>query len=153
MIIKTYASGFNLTVGPAGVSKGEFVLMCKALDKAFGNGNEFRPEPIGNGFIIWSKWPGKEHDGYKCIRLFPQGGGRAFPYNWPWIKESVMDEWDNNDETLLPAGKYHTFLKSFHSAPKWLRSELSKIKTCLEKTKKIRVGPLPAQKRLNEEKN
>ena len=146
MIIKTYASGFNLTVGPAGVSKGEFVLICKALDAAFGNGNEFRPEPIGNGFIIWSNWPGKEDCGYKCMRLFPRGGGRD---NWPWISDSVMEEWDNNDEILIPAGKYYTFLKSFHSAPKWLRSELAKIKSCLEKTKKIRVGPLPAQKRLN----
>ena len=145
MKLNTYNHWFKLTVVRP-LTKGDIISICKELDEAFDEGNEFRPEPIGNGFLIWSTWPNKDSDAYKCMRLFhedPRSG-----YRWPWVPQDAIEEWAGNTDIAVPAGKYITFLKSFRTAPKWLRSELQTIKDCLQ-NHGMRVGAIPAQKKLD----
>ena len=145
MKLNTYNHGFVLNV-PRYMSKGDVVKLCTDLEVSFGPGNEFRPEPIGNGFIIWSNWPGKDKEGYKCMRLFPVNNRY---YNWPWLNPDVMDEWKDNPEPVITKGKYRTFLKSFRTAPKWTRDELRIFKRCLEELG-TKPGAIPSQKVLDE---
>ena len=145
-VIHTYTHGFNLNV-PSCLSKANIIEICKDLDRAFGPGNAFRPEPIGSGFLIWSEWPGKDEEGYKCMRL-SRNGGR----HWPIIREDVMESWEGDGEPVIVKGKYCTFLKSFGTAPKWTGEELGVIRECLTKYG-TKPGPIPSQKKLDFKKS
>jgi hypothetical protein len=151
MKLNTYNHGYKITVTRP-LTKGDIIAICKQLNEAFGEGNEFRPEPIGNGFLIWSAWPGKQGSAclggaYKCMRLFACDGGRS-GYHWPWVHDDVMEAWAGSTDSVVPPGKYITFLKSFRTAPKWLRSELQTIKDCLQEHG-MSVGAIPTQKKLD----
>jgi hypothetical protein len=145
MKLNTYTHGFKLAV-PCYLSKADIINICKDLGRMFGPGNEFRPEPIGNGFLIWTEWPGKDEEGYKCMRLFATDGGRH--YSWPWIDPDVMEKWEGDHEQVVPKGKYRTFLKAFRTAPKWTRKELATVKECLERYG-TQPGGIPSQKYLD----
>ena len=144
MRLHTYTHGFKLNV-LHNLSKGDILSLCNQLSTAFGPGNEFRPEPIGNGFLIWAQWPGKDAEGYKCMRLFAD---RDQSYRWPWIHQDVMEDWKENPDIVIPKGKYYTFLKAFHTAPMWTQDELKRVKECLE-LHPTKAGPIPSQKKLD----
>jgi len=146
MKINTYNHGYKLNVVHP-LTKDDIVVICHELEAAFGPGHEFRPEPIGQGFLLWSSWPGKDKEGYKCMRLSCMAARHNF--NWPWINPNVMEEWDGNPDVVIPVGRYSTFLKSFRTAPKWTQAELKKIKECLTRHH-VRVGAIPAQKKLDD---
>ena len=147
MELKTCTHGFKLTV-PCYQDKVDIVNICKDLGRMFGPGNEFRPEPNGNGFLLWSEWPGKDKEGYKCMRLFAANCRTQSKYSWPWIDADVMEKWERDHKAVIPKGKYRTFLKAFRTAPKWTEQELYIIKLCLERYG-MEPGPIPYQKKLD----
>ena len=144
MKLNTYTHGFKLTV-PCYLSKADIINICKDLGRMFGPGNEFRPEPIGAGFLIWTEWPGRDEEGYKCMRLFAIDGK---PYSWPWIDADVMEKWEGDGTQVVTKGKYITFLKAFNTAPKWTKGELDIVRGCL-KNYGTEPGPIPSQRKLD----
>ena len=163
MKLNTDTHGFNLRMN-GHLTKNHIVEMCKDLGEEFGPGNSFRPEGICDGFLIWTEWPGKDKDGYKCMRLFrdhhadyleEQKALRTKPfrytrveYKWPWIDEDVMETWKENHDVVIPIGKYRTFLKAFETAPRWTREELDVVRQVMHGYG-IEVGCSPSQRKLD----
>jgi hypothetical protein len=165
----TYTSGFKLTVHAA-LTKHDIVRLCRALEAQFGPEHSFRPEPISDGFIQWTRWPGCDDAdyGYKCMRLHKspmrptqihRRSARAMEqfvckykahseYKWPWVGTDVMEAWDNDAEHALPVGEYTTFLKAFDAAFGWTVEELLVFKRCLEEELDVQVKCVPKQSKL-----
>ena len=123
--INTYTHGFNLTLKDP-LSKDDVVQLCLSLQAKFGEGNIFRPEGIGGGFIQWVDWPGLNGDeAYKSMRICKNE-------NWPNVHEDAMSTWVGDQSPAIGAGKYGTFLKAFNKAPAWTKCELKMFKSCLE---------------------
>ena len=160
----TYTSGFKLTVHAA-LTKHDIVRLCRALEAQFGPEHSFRPEPISDGFIQWTRWPGCDDAdyGYKCMRLHKspmrptqihRRSARAMEqfvckykahseYMWLWV--DVMEAWEND---VVPVGEYTTFLKAFDAAFGWTVEELLAFKRCLEEGFDVKVRCVPAQRKI-----
>jgi hypothetical protein len=164
----TYTSGFKLTVHAA-LTKHDIVRLCRALEAQFGPEHSFRPEPISDGFIQWTRWQGREDAGtrgYKCMRLhkapmrIQQRSVRAMEqfmrkykahskYEWPWVGADVMEAWENDADDAVPVGEYTTFLKAFDAAFGWTVDELLVFKRCLEEEFDVQVKSVPKQNKLS----
>jgi len=145
----TYGHGFIINMPKdCCFRKSTIVAICRQLGQAFGEGNEFEPEPICMGFLIWTKWPGKDDEGYKCMRLAGTPSKGYGSYSWPFVPSNVMELWNNDDEPVVEPGRYYTVLKAFYTAPKWTVQELTIIKACLE-LHGAKVVRMPRQSKLD----
>ena len=124
---KTYTYGPDIELHEP-LTKDGMVKLCRSLETRFGDGNVFKPDAIGNGFIHWVSWPGKTEDpAYKCIRQCP----RDTDNEWPWVNQDAMTSWVGNQEVALEPGRYDTVLKAFFDAPAWTADELRVVRRCL----------------------
>jgi hypothetical protein len=125
---KTYTDGPNIVLNEP-LTKDDMVKLCRSLETRFGDGNIFKPDAVGGGFIHWSSWPGKTEgeEAYKCIRQCP----RDTDNEWPWVDPDAMTSWVGNQEVALKPGRYDTFLKAFYAAPAWTADELRVVRRCL----------------------
>lgn len=116
----TYTSGYSLKA-TKDITTHDISNLCINLEKAFGNGYKFEPEPITEGGIVFKNWPGKTDNMYKTMRI-------CFYYHgkWPWINNDQITTWMNNPSIkLLSKGtEIQTFLKSSNGAPQWNIDEL-----------------------------
>jgi hypothetical protein len=123
----TYKNGISVRAETA-MTKHDMVALCHALEQRFGEGNKFKPDAIGGGFINWIEWPGMtdSSSGYKCMRLSSND-------SWPWVEADAMTKWaDNKEDVIVKMGKtYHTFLKALDAAPAWTEDELNVVEKCL----------------------
>ena len=137
--LNTYTQGFEIKA-PTAITKDGMLRLCRALDQKFGEGNTFKPEGVGGGFLLWADWPGRIDDkAYKCMRL----SGVEY-HKWPWVSADAMTTWVGNHEVAAKAGRYTTFLKAFDTAPAWTRDELLGVQQCLEETHSCKVLCMPA---------
>lgn len=122
--------GCNITYCPgpvfttiAPITTNTIVMMIDILTKRFGPGYSFEPEPITEGGIKMTNWPGKTETQFKTFRIqIVQGTG-----NWPIIYPNQLDTWKHGDEVTIWSGdkiKGHTCLKAFFGAPCWTTKEL-----------------------------
>jgi hypothetical protein len=130
----TYTSGFD--VHKDQVTKGDIVQLCDTLEKIFGVGYTFRPEPITEGGIEMTNWPGRisnsEH--YKAFR-FRIGGSSERHGKWPHIDEKSYQNWkQSNVETDVVfknfTRKYERIsllYKAFYGAPVWTHEQEQKL--------------------------
>jgi hypothetical protein len=133
--LNTYTDGFNVKV-TLPITKDSMISLCRALEQRFGDGNVFKPEGIGGGFILWADWPGKkDKKDYKCMRLMSNN-------SWPWVHMDCMTTWVNSEDIVIAKGAYDTFLKAFQNAPAWTLKELNVFKICLEE-RGFKVGRMP----------
>ena len=125
---KTYTDGPDIELNEP-LTKDDMVKLCRSLETRFGDGNIFKPDAVGGGFIHWMSWPGKTEgeEAYKCIRQCP----RDTDNEWPWVDIDAMSSWVGNQEVALEPGRYDTFLKAFYAAPAWTAYELSVVRRCL----------------------
>jgi hypothetical protein len=87
---------------------------------------EFKPEPISEGGIVFSNFPGYGDGKYKSMRIFISQYGE-----YGIIGDDVMDKWKNNNKILCDKGEtIDTFLKSFDGAPLWTIEELTIFEKC-----------------------
>jgi hypothetical protein len=127
--LNTYTHGFDLTLRQH-FSKDSVVRLCRSLETKFGEGNVFRPEGIGGGFIEWVSWPGlNKKMAYKSMRILRRAKNT---WEWPWVDEDAMSIWVGNYETAIGAGTHGTFLKAFYEAPAWTQQELDIFAECLK---------------------
>ena len=122
---KSYTDGPDIVLN-APLTKDGIVKLCRSLESRFGDGNIFKPDAVGGGFIHWASWPGKTEgeEAYKCIRQCP----RDTDNEWPWVDPDAMSSWVGNP---LKPGRYDTFLKAFYAAPAWTADELRVVRRCL----------------------
>lgn len=144
---------------------------CHALEKAFNTKHntdvyKFEPERISEGGIEWINWPGKTTEMYKTMRIYFS--------DYPWVDKIEQDPLividQRGSRPYGPATCHRkespwmgTYLKAFHSAPKWTADELdifiiefSKIGMVLtpykkEQTKLVRVRTSPETQILKNE--
>lgn len=151
---QTYTSGYHLKI-MRNITKKDIVVLCDDLNKTFGDGYDFRPEAINEGGILFHDFPGKSGNMYKTIRF---SSGRT--PRWPIInQQSVMDDWKENDTQIFVSNNFYeeryatkisTFLKAFHGAPCWTKSELEKFEKCFESVGFKKYGKYPTTKNLKE---
>ncbi len=161
----TCTGGYKL-VAIRDVTRGDFIQMCERLSQLFGEGNEFQPEPITEGGIIWGKWPGCREGEYKTIRIginhhkfkrrFINECGRkdctVDEDEWPTILDDPMIAWKDDDTVLIHESKtpIATFLKAYHGAPTWEKWDLYKIAHVMEEFGLKRKSRVPGMKWLKE---
>ncbi len=111
------------------LTKDGMVKLCRSLETRFRDGNVFKPDGIGGGFIHWASWPGmtEGEEAYKCISQCP----RDTDNEWPWVDRDAMTSWFGSQEVALEPGRYDTFLKAFFTAPAWTADELRVVRRCL----------------------
>lgn len=130
---ETYTSGYVLRV-KRDVTMADMWETCAMLATVFGDGYEFRPEPITEGGIMCTNWPGKETapSAYKTMRLRNLNGVHCLT-KWPRFDPAQAEEtWKNNTGPLYAKDSVvSTFLKAFEGAPKWTVDELEKFALCL----------------------
>ena len=86
--IHTYTNGFEFRMRQP-LTKDRMVKLCRSLERAFGDGNVFEPDRVGDGFIKWADWPGKKiEEAYKCMRACC-----SFTESWPWVPDDAMTTW------------------------------------------------------------
>jgi hypothetical protein len=125
---KTYMDGPDIELHEQ-LTKDGMVRLCRSLETRFGDGNVFKPDAVGGGFIHWASWPGKTEgdEAYKCIRQCPRDSDNE----WPWVERDAMTSWVGNQEVALEPGRYDTFLKAFYAAPAWTADEMRVVRRCL----------------------
>lgn len=139
----TYGNGFYYRARSI-LTRGEFVELLDELNKEFGDGWSFEPEPIHEGGIEVVNWPGKEGKQYKAMRLCKTRGMNYDQMPWPWIKDTWRERWtivDKNDILFIgdvkakrPLREWNsTVLKAFYGAPAWTSEELGKIEKVFAK--------------------
>jgi hypothetical protein len=116
----TYHSGFEYKVTTP-ITKQVFVGLIDELTEAFGAGWKFVTEPITEGGIEITNWPGKLPKHYKTLRLLRR--------DWPTITPNWREEWCSSSDVLLDVTPTKdswngTFLKAFHGAPAWSQKEI-----------------------------
>lgn len=92
------------------------------LNKEFGSEYKWEPEPITEGGIVCTNWPGKEEGQFKCIRFNAKYG------RWPHISKDIIDVWENSKEEQViwpkQTEKGWLYLKAYYGAPCWTLHEL-----------------------------
>ena len=135
----------------ADVRCGTIVDLCDALGEVFGPGYEFLPEPITEGGIVMSQWPGRggaddvrtTTPPFKTFRFQMQTVGNL--YKWPWITSprDTLERWRKlkgtpSDQVIWSrvsrSGKVEgrLFYKSFYGAPCWTPCEVMHISDALK---------------------
>lgn len=87
----------------------------------------FAPEPISEGGVEITDWPGKtEARAFKTFRLMSTEG-------YPWVDEETSDEFVF---TMPRSDKHYVTikLKAFDSAPPFTDAELTAFRTSFEET-------------------
>jgi len=113
------------------------VRIIDRLYSAFGPGYEFEPEPITEGGIQMTNWPGRVDHAFKTFRF-----AMWQPYGkWPWIQHqhgSALNQWRHADAVTIwtpeprktgatPTVAGALFLKAFFGAPCWSHDELRMV--------------------------
>lgn len=146
-----FGPGFSSEVP---ITTGTIVRLVEALQRHFGPGYEFRPEPITEGGIQMTAWPGK-HDpsAYKTVRFHVESNCKGHG-SWPWIDEGTWREWCENVHLGLETPIWYlssaanmqrgkkkkraskliidTFLKAFHGAPCWTPESIGLLINAME---------------------
>lgn len=156
---------YTYTYGPdmsteSPVTTRSIVKIIDSLHAQFGEEYEFVPEPITEGGILFTKWPGKKDGQYKTFRFnFSHTSGK-----WPWVERNgQVESWRNSREEVIwspprrDAGikrkkedqklKGTTYLKAFYGAPVWTMAELKMFQVALESVG-IAIRKFPSVKRL-----
>lgn len=133
----TYCSGPRFS-SPFPITSKTIVDFVDALSERFGPGYEFKPEPISEGGIEMTSWPGKDDPrAYKTVRFHMVHG------QWPIIQRDTLDQWRINPPveiwTLPPRlgrDRAHTlegstFFKAFYGAPCWTRESAGLVMDAL----------------------
>ncbi len=133
---ETYSSGFDVKAQQPITTK-TIVGIVDDLKRLFGNQYDFEPEPITEGGILWTQYPGKTDTSYKTMRFhFDSENGK-----WPWIHTFL--QWRNNNAQTIwsnppnqrgrtPKIEGGTFLKAFFGAPCWTIEEIDKFRSAFE---------------------
>lgn len=121
--------------------------IIEVLTSVFGEGYEFQPEPISEGGIIMTKWPGKE--GFKTIRF---NFGRQTNSKWPWVTDGAFAGtttiWD---KVGLEKYKGGTYLKAFYGAPVWTPEEVQHVVHAFDAAGFVCLkSSIPGKKKLRE---
>lgn len=118
------------------VTRRDIILICDRLGEMFGAGWKFEPEPICEGGITITQWPGKTGEMYKTMRFLKSYGSEILRNGWPWVDwPEYREEWLQSDEIIfkqdpaLPKKRLlhewlRTFLKTREYAPHWTLKEL-----------------------------
>jgi hypothetical protein len=111
-------------------------MVIENLEAEFGPGYSFVPEPISEGGIEMTSWPGipAEHRGMlKTVRF---GGNNSHGPGWPWISDTTLQSWRNDQAAtnVWQRAKGTFVLKAFHGAPVWTPEEVRKLVSAFEGT-------------------
>jgi hypothetical protein len=132
------------------------VTLCNLLEERFGAGHEFAPEPITEGGLKMTKFPGLVDGAYKTMRFSVGDSSRRV--GWPWITSDARKRWN-----ALPAEDLFArrdpefgssrlqiglFLKAFHGAPCWTRDEIRIVAQCFEALGFVSRGKPPSGRML-----
>ena len=128
--------------------------MCAMFEAAF-PGVKCRPEPISNGGVELTDWPGKMgggrkwHEyGYKTFRFLCTTG-------YPWIDETTRD--DASFVLSAQDGTVTIKLKAFKGAPAFSDAELMAFRRIFEEVVSLpdgwRFKALPSAKTVNNPRN
>lgn len=127
------------------MTKKDFVLFVDKLDEAFGEGWKFDLEPITEGGIIITEWPGKTEDMYKSMRFSHHCMNEDLRNDWPIVRlADYREEWLQSDDIIFKQdpldsqprtlnGCIGTNLKAFFGAPAWTKDELRKVEKVFDK--------------------
>lgn len=142
----TYTHGFDLK-SQKDITTNDFARLCYSLNKKFGVGYEFRPEPISEGGIIMKNFPNKKDKMYKTMRIYIN---RNHSDDYPIIEDDTLEKWEKEEGVKLISSnrRIGTFLKAFHGAPSWTLDELRLFKECFEEIGLIKTGRFPTKKSL-----
>lgn len=142
--IQTYCSGPVLR-SSAAIDTHTMVHLLDALQQSFGDGYAFRLEPITEGGIEMSNWPGKAEGqfAYKTLRFSFRDHG-----TWPVIGSDTEAKWRTSPPVIIWTPPPVTvckrrrqvvtkidgacFLKAFYAAPAWTKAELTSFMNALE---------------------
>ena len=129
----TYCDGPSFSTAEP-ITTATIVRLTDLLHAEFGPGYAFEPEPITEGGLLMTAWPGRRSGGYKSCRFFvdlPHG-------RWPFIREDTLQQWRDDPPKViwrLIEGKKKIecdlFLKAFYGAPCWTQEEVNKLVRCL----------------------
>lgn len=136
---------------------------CQHLEEAFGEGYEFRPEPVLEGGIEMTKWPGKGPNQLKTARFLVARNA------WPWIDDQdaalykwlggrpaaiwrpvTYDPWAGGDDSGLVTGS--VIYRAWGGAPEWTVRQASKLASGFKKAGLLPVDLGKSLERLREKK-
>lgn len=133
----TSAGGLHLVAHYAGhvLTKADVMLVCRQLEKLFGDGYSFTPDPTCYGGILMRTWPGRVAGAYKSFRLYPGSMNRI----WPHVDLDDLSSWHDSEEVIFSPQpeicergskklRLGVMLKAHHWAPVWTRKEILHFK-------------------------
>ena len=120
MPLSTYSFGYRLKSGELTTKK--LATLCEQLEASFGPGYKIRPEPIVEGGIYFTDYPGKEPDHYKSMRFDLRG--------YPCVSDTALDEWKKGPDRVLcqDVKGMPTKVRAFYGAPLWTLRELETVR-------------------------
>ena len=101
---------------------GDIRAACSAAAKELGEGYTLEPEPISEGGVLFTSWPGKIGEKpYKSMRFGGLGG-------WPLLTDDICDKITIH---VARRERLRFFLKAFYSAPPFTVRELTVVATAI----------------------
>jgi hypothetical protein len=111
------------------------VELVHELQRRFGEGYEFGLEPITEGGIQMTSWPGKEEGHVYALKTMRFQMSQD---NWPRIEKDTFSNWEENDPVVLWQEKKEAklrgalYLKAFYGAPCWTPLSVTHIVNALQ---------------------
>lgn len=127
------------------MTKKDFIIFIDELNETFGEGWKFDLEPITEGGIVVTEWPGKTKDMYKSMRFSRHSMNKDLRNDWPIVRHTgYREEWMKSDSVIFKQDPRDsqprtldecigTNLKAFFGAPAWTKDELRKVEKVFDK--------------------
>ena len=136
---RTHCTGFHMKF-TRHLDRKDYIEMIESIQKRLNDDYDpverrYRvvPEAKWEGGILLTEFPGSKGEGYfKSIRhMFREKsitGYRPDPYPWPWIYDTVFEDWKSSEKRLVSSGMFaSTFLRASPRNTVWTLDELHSI--------------------------